>query len=69
MNSPLSGVIIQKPTDHYHVHKDPPLAPFLSQFTLFDAVSLRCILILSFHLGTDLSNDILPLGVSTKILF
>ena len=54
-----------RPTVHYHVLKNP----ILNQFTAFDTVSLRYILILSFNLRTDLSRDILSPGVPTKILF
>jgi hypothetical protein len=57
---------------HYNVHKNPPQNPILSQINPTippDTISLRSILILSYHLRLGLPAGLFPYGFPTKILY
>jgi hypothetical protein len=61
--------ILLNPKVHYWVHKSPPMVPILSQInpvhSTQSSLSLRFILILTFHLRLGLPSGLFP----TKILY
>jgi hypothetical protein len=64
--------ILWNPEVHYHIHKNPPPVPILSQLNPVHAPrpsSWRSILILSSHLRLGLPSGRLPSGLPTKILY
>jgi hypothetical protein len=64
-------LLLWNPKTPYRVHRSVPLAPVLRQCiqsTPLHPISLRFVLILSFHLHLGLPNGFFPSSILTKII-